>query len=53
MRLNKPETSWTKLIDLSKPKTSTDPKYIQNDPIWAQNGPKWVKMTRLKWAEKA
>ena len=48
MRLNKPETSWTKLIDLNKAKTSIDPKYIQNDPIWAQNGPKWTKMTRLK-----
>ena len=53
MRLNKPEISWTKLKDLSKPKTSIDPKYIQNDPIWAQNGPKWAKMTNLKWAEKS
>ena len=41
------------LIDLNKPKSFIDPKYIQNDPIWAQNEPKWAKMTRLKWAEKS
>ena len=41
------------LIDLNKPKSFIDPKYIQNDPIWAQNQPKWAKMTRLKWAEKS
>ena len=53
MSLNKPETSWTNLIDFNKPKSSIDPKYIQNDPISAQNEPKWAKMTRLKWAEKS
>ena len=53
MSLNKPETSWTNLIDLNKPKSYIDPKYIQNDRIWAQNEPKWAKMTRLKWAAKA
>ena len=51
--LNNLETSWTNLIDFNKPKSSIDPKYIQNDPIWAQNEPKWAKMTRLKWAEKS
>ena len=53
MSLNNPETSWMNLIDLNKPKSSIDPKYIQNDRIWAQNEPKWAKMTRLKWAEKS
>ena len=53
MNLNNPEISWMNLIDLNKPKSFIDPKYIQNDPIWAQNEPKWAKMTRLKWAEKS
>ena len=53
MNLNNPEISWMNLIDLNKPKSFIDPKYIQNDPIWAQNEPKWAKMTRLKWAAKA
>ena len=53
MSLNKPETSWANLIDFNKPKSSVDPKYIQNDPIWAQNELKWAKMTRLRWAEKS
>ena len=42
MSLNKSETSWTNLIDFNEPKSSIDPKYIQNDPIWAQNEPKWA-----------
>ena len=53
MNLNNPEISWMNQIDLNKPKSFIDPKYIQNDPIWAQNQPKWAKMTRLKWAEKS
>ena len=53
MSVNTLETSWMNLIDLNKPKSSIDPKYIQNDRIWAQNEPKWAKMTRLKWAEKS
>ena len=51
--LNKPEAFWTNLIDLNKPKSSTDPENIQNGRIWAQNEPKWAKITRLKWAAKA
>ena len=51
--LNKPETPWTNLMDLNKPKSSIDSEYIQNDRIWAQNEPKWAKMTRFKWVAKA
>ena len=51
--LDNHETSCTNLIDLNKPKSSIDPKYIQIDPIWAQNEPKWAQMTKLKWAEKS